>query len=92
VRIAVIHSFYSSRTVSGENIVVKGQIEALKSKGHEVELFARYTDLEEQNLTYGLRSALRVITGLGFNFKKEIEKFDPELILVHNLFPNISTR
>jgi len=92
VRIAVIHSFYSSQTVSGENIVVKGQIEALKSRGHEVELFARYTDLEEQNRTFGLRSAFRVITGLGFNFKKEIRRFEPDLVLVHNLFPNISTR
>ena len=92
MRIAVIHSFYSSRTVSGENIVVQGQIAALKNKGHAVELFARYTDREEQRRTYGLRSTLRVITGYGFNFKRELKHFDPDLILVHNLFPNISTR
>jgi glycosyltransferase involved in cell wall biosynthesis len=72
--------------------VVKGQIEALESRGHEVKLFARYTDLEEQGRTYGLRSAFRVITGFGFNFKKEIGQFAPDLIIVHNLFPNISTR
>ena len=88
----MIHSFYSARVVSGENIVVKGQIEALKGMGHEVELFARHTDIEADSFTYGFRSAFRVITGFGFNFKQEIKHFDPDLILVHNLFPNISTR
>lgn len=73
-------------------MVVKGQIEALESRGHEVKLFARYTDVEEQARTYGLRSAFRVVTGFGFNFKKEMAQFAPDLILVHNLFPNISTR
>lgn len=92
MRIAVIHSFYSSRTVSGENVVVMGQIEALKSKGHEVELFARYTDLEERKRFHGLRSGLRVISGFGLNFKNELKIFVPDLVLVHNLFPNISTR
>jgi glycosyltransferase involved in cell wall biosynthesis len=92
VKIAVIHSFYSSRTVSGENVVVNGQIDALRSKGHEVQLFAKYTDIEEKSPTHAIRSAFRVITGFGFNYRKHLELYSPDLILVHNLFPNISTR
>ena len=92
MRIAIVHSFYSSSAVSGENVVVRGQIETLKDYGHEVELFARYTDIEQMQPLYRLRSAFRVVTGMGFNPKKNLEKFNPDLVLIHNLFPNISSR
>lgn len=92
MRIAIVHSFYSSSVVSGENVVVYSQIDTLKEFGHEVELFARYTDIEQSKPLYRLRSAFRTLTGWGFNPKKNLEKFNPDLILIHNLFPNIASR
>ena len=92
MRIAIIHSFYSSSMVSGENIVVLGQIKALNAYGHEVKLFSRHTDIEQKKFFFAARSGYRVISGSGFNFKKDIKDFNPDLVLVHNLFPNISSR
>ena len=78
--------------VSGENIVVLGQIKALNAYGHEVKLFSRHTDIEQKMFFFAARSGYRVISGSGFNFKKDIKYFNPDLVLVHNLFPNISSR
>jgi glycosyltransferase involved in cell wall biosynthesis len=78
--------------VSGENIVVLGQIKALNAYGHEVKLFSRHTDIEQKKFFFAARSGYRVISGSGFNFKKDIKDFNPDLVLVHNLFPNISSR
>jgi len=92
MRIAIVHSFYSSSTVSGENIVVLEQIKALKDYGHEVKLFSKHTDIEQKKFFFTVRSGFKVISGSGFNFKKDIKFFNPDLVLVHNLFPNISSR
>ena len=92
MRIAIVHSFYSSSVVSGENVVVNSQIDTLKEFGHEVELFARYTDVEQTKPLYRLRSSFRTLTGWGFNPRKNLEEFNPDLVLIHNLFPNIASR
>jgi hypothetical protein len=44
VRIAMVHSFYSSSQPSGENTVVLNEVDALRRAGHEVALFAAHTD------------------------------------------------
>ena len=38
----MVHSYYSSRQPSGENVVVDLQIEALRRAGHTVELVGLY--------------------------------------------------
>jgi len=92
VRIAIVHSFYSSSLPSGENAAVLDQIELLTQHGHEVMLFSAQTDELEKTPTYKYRSAVRVATGRGASPAKEIEIFGPDVVHIHNLFPNFGTR
>lgn len=92
LRIAVVHSYYSSRQPSGENVVVDLQIEALRRAGHTVELVARRTDDLEQARTYPVTAALRLASGRGASPRERIEAFAPDVVHVHNLFPNFGRR
>ncbi|GAA1389917.1 glycosyltransferase family 4 protein [Luteococcus peritonei] len=91
MRIAVVHSFYSSAFPSGENQVVLDQVELLASAGHEVKLFARHTDEEQGARLYKLRSALSAATIAGPDPGPELDDFAPDVVHVHNLFPNWGT-
>jgi glycosyltransferase involved in cell wall biosynthesis len=92
LRIALVHSFYSSRLPSGENAVVESEFKALRRAGYEVELFAAHTDHLTGDVLYPLRAALRVATGRGASPLKAIRSFNPDLVHVHNLFPNFGRR
>jgi glycosyltransferase involved in cell wall biosynthesis len=83
-----VHSFYSGRQPSGENAVVVNELAALRRAGHDVALFASHTDDHEGERFYKLRSGLRVATGRGRNPLDEIARFSPDVVHVHNLFPN----
>jgi glycosyltransferase involved in cell wall biosynthesis len=91
VRIAVIHSFYSSSQPSGENSVVLDQVNALVKSGYEVKLVARHTDQQSESAFYPLTTALSVATGRGFDPSRELREFQPDIVHIHNLFPNIGT-
>jgi glycosyltransferase involved in cell wall biosynthesis len=88
LRIAVVHSFYSSKRPSGENVVVGLQVEALRRAGHTVEVFARHTDELESNPLFPVVAGLTVATGRGPSPRKDIERFGADVVHVHNLFPN----
>jgi glycosyltransferase involved in cell wall biosynthesis len=92
IRIAFVHSFYSSRVPSGENRAVDSEVDALRRAGHEVGLFAARTDDFERSPTYRLTSALRVATGRGHSPLAAIRPFGPDVVHIHNLFPNFATR
>lgn len=90
MKIAIVHSFYSSLVPSGENNVVMEQISALERQGHEVMLIARYTDEDATNPLYKIRTALNVATQRGASPLSALRDFDPDVVHVHNLFPNFS--
>lgn len=92
LRIAVVHSYYSSRQPSGENVVVDLQVAALGRAGHQVHVVSRSTDDLEQSALYPVRAGLRAATGRGDSPLAEIEAFEPDVVHVHNLFPNLSRR
>jgi glycosyltransferase involved in cell wall biosynthesis len=92
IRIGLVHSFYSSRQPSGENNVVEAELRALRSAGHEVRLVAARTDDLEGERTNQVRSALRVASGAGRSPREELEDFGPDVVHVHNLFPNFGRR
>ena len=93
MRIAVIHSFYRSAVSSGENNTVLAQVEALRGAGHEVKLVAQYTDKNRKgNPFYPLKAGLDVSTGNGYDPTGELLDFKPDVVWVHNLFPNFSTK
>ena len=88
MKIAVVHSFYSEKTPSGENDFVSAQVEALQKGGFDVKLFSVKTDVLSKRSLYKLRSAFKVATGIGLNPLRDIKKFSPQVVIVHNLFPN----
>lgn len=92
IRIAVVHSFYSSAQPSGENGAVEDQVDALSRDGHEVALFSTSTDQRGHETGYRLRAAGRVATGYGHHPRQAVEAFGPDVVHVHNLFPNFGRR
>ena len=91
LRIALVHSFYTRRFPSGENQVVEAQAQALRHAGHEVLVLGRHTDDLAQVSGYGPRAAARVATGMGGDPERHLAAFGPDVVHVHNLFPNIGT-
>lgn len=90
MKIAIVHSFYASLIPSGENNVVLAQIDALRKIGHEVRLIAKYTDQLSESPTYKLRTALNIVAQRGASPLEELSEFQPDVVHVHNLFPNYS--
>lgn len=91
MRIAIIHSFYSAQTPSGENIVVEAQARALQASGFDVELISLRTDDLASSRLYPLKAALNVVSGRGHSPVDQLRSFAPDVVHVHNLFPNFST-
>ncbi|MBB5642397.1 glycosyltransferase family 4 protein [Cryobacterium roopkundense] len=91
MKIAIVHSYYSSRQPSGENVVVDAQASALSEWGFDVRVVAARTDELETSRAYKLSTAVTVATGRGPSPVRELENFAPDLVHVHNLFPNWGT-
>ena len=90
MRIALVHSFYSQSVPSGENRVVEDQTRALIRAGHDVQLLSRETD-QLVGPMYGIRSAVRVASGRGANPLEALRELGPDVVHIHNLFPNFGT-
>lgn len=91
MKISVVHSFYSGSSPSGENVVVRQQVQQLLDAGHDVQLVAVSTDDLSDRPAYQLRAAWNVATAGGESPLKAVDKFSPDVVHVHNLFPNYST-
>lgn len=90
-RVVLVHSFYSSSQPSGENIAVLDQSEALRAAGHDVTVIAAHTDALQTKPGYALRAAVRVGTGLGRSPLADLRRLAPDVVHVHNIFPNFGT-
>lgn len=83
-----MHSFYTSRLTSGENLAVDAHVRSLERAGMDVGLFAVRTDEVEREPLYRVRSGLRVAAGRGRSPLRAVRGFGPDVVHVHNLFPN----
>jgi glycosyltransferase involved in cell wall biosynthesis len=92
MRVALVHSFYSSAMPSGENVVVEAQARALASIGVDVTVIAARTDEEQGVRGYKLRSAINVAAGTGRSPVDELGRFKPDVTHIHNMFPNWGTK
>jgi glycosyltransferase involved in cell wall biosynthesis len=92
MRIAVVHSFYGAAQPSGENAVVLDQVAALRTAGHDVHLLARETDEVGGGRLYPIASALTAATGVGPNPRAQLDLLQPDIVHLHNTFPNWGTR
>lgn len=91
MRVAIVHSFYRTGP-SGENRLVEQSAEALRDSGHEVRVFALHTDEESKKPFFELKVGVNVAVGLGVSPISDIEGFSPDVVHVHNLFPNWSDK
>lgn len=91
-RISLVHSFYASSAPSGENVAVELQAAALREAGHEVTVMAVATDELALHRWYRARTAVGVATGRGVDPSRRLRASRPDVVHVHNLFPNFSTR
>ena len=91
MRIGLVHSFYRGSSPSGENIAVLDQKSVLETAGHEVLLVSKRTDDYNLSIGYRMRAAVSVMTGVGGDPTPALKDFDPDVIHVHNLFPNFGT-
>ncbi|MEV8133604.1 glycosyltransferase family 4 protein [Pseudarthrobacter oxydans] len=92
MKISVVHSFYSGDAPSGENVVVQQQVQQLLNAGHDVQLVAVRTDDLAGRSSYNMVTAWNVATAGGVSPVEELQKFGPDVVHIHNLFPNYSTR
>lgn len=92
MRIAIVHSFYSESTPSGENELVRAQHAALERAGHDVALFGLSTDDLAEEPLLRTRASVRTATGYGRTRLQAISNFRPDVVHVHNLFPNFGWR
>ncbi|MEZ5161561.1 MAG: hypothetical protein R2709_12970 [Marmoricola sp.] len=80
MRIALIHSYCSSRVPSGENNVVDAQLATLRAAGHEVQLIEQQTDARLARKTYPVEAALTVASGVGPSPLRQLLDFDPDAL------------
>lgn len=91
-RIAIVHSFYSQRTPSGENVVVHSHADALREAGHTVTVVAQHAEDREARRAYPVEAAVSAAFGFGPSPLRALQEFAPDVVHVHNLFPNFGTR
>lgn len=92
MRVMVIASLYSSGTPSGENLFVQNMIKTFKKKKLDSQFFIRDTGKDSNSLINKIKIALIQIFNIGNSPAKAIEQFKPDIIIISNMFPNISTR
>lgn len=77
---------------SGENLTVRRQFKALADIGVDVSLVSVATDDLVPQRGFALRTGANVALGTGLSPVSILKDIQPEIIHIHNLFPNISTR
>jgi glycosyltransferase involved in cell wall biosynthesis len=93
VRIAIVHSFYRGDSPSGENAAVAAQAEILETQGgHQVATISQHSDRLREARFGVLRAAGRTATGIGRSPSEELAAWRPDLVHIHNLFPNYGSR
>lgn len=92
MKVALVHNFHGADTPSGEDATVTAESAALQRAGVDVRVFgARNDDVGKQPLS-SVRAAATIVTGVGLSPQVELERWQPDVIHVHNLFPFLDRR
>ena len=89
MRIAVVSSMVSRTGANGEDLVVLDQIDLLRSHGHEVLAILPASDELAGRPGRTLRAAVTVATGGGPDPSGVLAEFRPDVVHVHNTYPNL---
>lgn len=92
MKIIVVHHFYKNGAASGENTIVRAQIEALERNGHEVVLIGRHSTETIKSTFSKIKVGLSWASNTGNNPWGVIKLIKPDLIIVHNLYPGFTSR
>src|SRR5579872_6354417 len=89
MKILLVHNFYQQP--GGEDAVVRHEMALLQTKGHDVALFA-VNNNEISGFFQKLKTALLVVYNPWSKrrLSTEIARFRPDVIHVHNFFPQLS--
>jgi glycosyltransferase involved in cell wall biosynthesis len=71
---------------------VRAELRALRDRGHDATLLGVQTDEVSDGRLYPLRAAFRVATGRGHNPLEQLHDLAPDIVHVHNVFPNFGRR
>ena len=92
MKVVLVNSFYSNSKPSGENEIFKELFNGLKKFGIWVSSITLETDMEEKKFLFRSRAAFNVFIGKGMaNPSKQIEKLNPDIVHINNLFPNFES-
>jgi len=90
--VLIVHSRYATGDLSGENRVVEQQVQYLSSKGYNVQLVVRDSQVLSTKFLYKITASLKVIFK-SFVDRQLLNGFNSiDLVILHNTFPNIGTR
>jgi len=87
----VVRSFYSTSQPSGENNVIQDQVLALRKAGHEV-LWVRQDTNELHGGLFAIKPGVKDALGNGYDPTPILRDVKPDILNVHNLFPNFAVQ
>jgi glycosyltransferase involved in cell wall biosynthesis len=88
MRILVAHNAYQQR--GGEDAVVEAEIELLRSRGHEVEVYRLHNDALNRMPRVQAAAATIWSRASAADLERNCRDFQPDVIHAHNTFPLIS--
>lgn len=92
MKIFVIASLYNRDFPSGENLFVRNLLETFDKYQIEFESYLVQTPNVPHSLYYKIKTGIIQLFNLGNSPRLKIEKYKPDILIVSNLFPNISSR
>lgn len=92
MKIVIVHHFYKNGASSGENTVVEAHLRALRKYGHTVTLIGRYSNQTLNSRLEKLKVGFTWALNMGQSPWRQIKELEPDMILIHNLYPGFSSR
>lgn len=88
----VLHAYNQHRGGGGANNATRATIELCRSRGLELEVFARDSNDVPSSLVGRMRTVVAALRGGESveEFHRTLERFDPDIVHVHELFPLLS--
>ena len=88
MKIVVVHNAYQHK--GGEDSVMEAEVALLRAHGHEVRLFTRHNDALVNMPKVAVAVNTFWASDVAKAFETEIQSFQPDVVHVHNTFPQIS--
>jgi glycosyltransferase involved in cell wall biosynthesis len=88
MKVLVVHNAYQQK--GGEDTVMEAEVALLRSRGHDVELFTRHNDAIGNVPKLAVAINTLWASGIASDFARRLKVFQPDVVHVHNTFPQIS--